>query len=53
MSSTFIMINTCFLILHALRKVKNVKSSSFSPSIESTSSLFYRLNHNNLVNNKL
>lgn len=34
-------------------KVKYVKSSSFSPSIESTQSLFYRFNQIILVYNKL
>ena len=34
-------------------KVKYVKSSSFSSSIESTQSLFYRFNRNILVHNKL
>ena len=34
-------------------KVKYVKSSSFSFSIKSTQSLFYRFNRNKLVHNKL
>ena len=34
-------------------KVKNVKSSSFSHSIESAESLFYRLRHKKLIINDL
>ena len=49
--------NFCTKFAHHLHfwftKVKYVKSSSFSSSIESTQSLFYRFNRNILVHNKL